>query len=144
PIPFDRKSALQPIPSPAEVLSDLSESVNSASDLEEPRPVVDQTQASSATSRPGLAPQEYSSRRQNLKHLSPDSFKCLIENLEPPKAEAEKWKALKAKKEQEENIAAEVLATAATSEPRVLDPPAPAMPTDIPARARTMSDTQGS
>ena len=147
PIPFDRKSGLQPIPSPAEVLSDLSESVNSASDPEETRPVVEQTQTSSeshATSRPGLARQESSSRRQNLKHLSPDSFKCLIENLEPPTAEAEKWKALKAKKEQEENIAAEVLATAATSEPRVLDPPAPAVPTDIPARARTMSDTQGS
>jgi hypothetical protein len=147
PIPFDRKSTPQPIPSPAEVLSDLSESVNSASDLEDTRRVVDQTHPSSeshAPSRPCLPRQESSSRRQNLKHLSPDSFKCLIENLEPPKAEAEKWKALKAKKEQEENTAAEALANAAASELLVLEPPTPAMPTDIPARARTMSDTQGS
>lgn len=147
PISFDRNSAPQPIPSPPEVLSDLSESVTSASDLEDAGHVVDQPQPEShAASQPGLARQEYSSRRQSVKHLSPDSFKCLIESLEPPTAEAEKWKALKAKKESDENSAAEALANAAASETRVPEPPrsAPAMPTDIPARARTMSDSQGS
>src|SRR5579859_982566 len=146
-ISFDRKPAPQPIPSPPEVLSDLSESVTSASDLEDARHMVDQPQPEShAASRPCLGRQESSSRRQNIKHLSPDSFKCLIESLEPPTAEAEKWKALKAKKEHDENSAAEALANAAASETRVPEPPppAPAMPTDIPARARTMSDTQGS
>jgi len=145
PISFDRKSALQPMPSPPEVLSDLSESVTSASDLEDARHVVDQPQAnpqSHAPSRPCLARQESASRRQNVKHLSPDSFKCLIESLEPPNAEAEKWKALKAKRESEENVGA--LATATAPEAIVPEPPAPAMPTDIPARARTLSDAHSS
>ena len=109
PISFDRKSPPQPIPSPAEELSDLSDSVSSASDLE--GHVVDQPHdsptpnpESHGPARPCLGRRESSSRRQHVKHLSPDSFKSLIESLEPPTAEAEKWKAFKVKRESDESI----------------------------------------
>ena len=149
PISFDRKSPPPPIPSPPEVLSDLSESVNSASEIDvEERHVSDQPHDSTTTrslqshvqTPSGLARRKSSPRRQNVKHLSPDSFKSLIESLEPPTAEAEKWKALKVKKDTEtEN---KPLQPTESVLPR---PPSPAVPTDIPAsRARTMSETHGS
>jgi hypothetical protein len=144
-IPFVPKStAPQPIPSPPEVLSDLSESVNSASDLDDVHHVVDRPHDHEESPGPARPCLESSPRRQSIKHLSPDSFKYLIESLEPPDAEAEKWKALKVQREIDENIAAETLASTTThaSEPA---PPPPAMPTDIPApRSRTLSETQGS
>jgi hypothetical protein len=96
--------------------------------------------------RPSLTRQESSSRRQNVKHLSPDSFKSLIESLEPPDAEAEKWKTLKAKRGEENHfpgiLAPRIAVDARPSEPA---PSAPALPKDIPiSRSRTLSETQES
>ena len=151
PISFDREAASQPIPSPAEELSDLEDSVSSAFDLEdERRHVVDQPHdsptpnpESHGPTRPCLGRRESSSRRQNVKHLSPDSFKSLIESLEPPTAEAEKWKALKTKRESDENILAAALPTQVEETRRIES--TPAMPKDIPVpRSRTVSETQGS
>jgi len=165
PIPFDRKSVPQPIPSPPESVSDVSESCHSASDLEDVgRHGVDQSTPSipeshANSTRPCLARHESSSRRQTVKHLSPDSFKHLIESLEPPAAEAEKWKALKASRESDEHLPSQPEpkleippteirpADISTAEigPTEAAPPAPAMPKDIPgSRSRTMSDVQGS
>ena len=155
PIALDRKSASQPVPPPTEEFSDLSDSVSSAYDLEDERHVVDQPHdsptpnpESHGPTRPCLGRRESSSRRQNVKHLSPDSFKSLIESLEPPTAEAEKWKALKTKRESDENILAAALPTQ-VEETRPADStppiPAPAMPKDIPVpRSRPLSETQGS
>jgi hypothetical protein len=162
PISFDRKSTPQPIPSPPESVSDVSESGHSPSDLEDVgRHGVDQStpESHAQTTRPCLARQESSSRRQTVKHLSPDSFKHLIESLEPPSADAEKWKALKASRESDEHLPsefepklepppAEICPTdipVAETGPTESAPPAPAMPKDIPgSRARTLSDAQGS
>ena len=157
PIPFDQKSPPQPIPSPVDDLSNLSESVSSASDLEDERGhVVDESHDSTSPNpeshgptRPFLGRRQSSSRRHNVKHLSPDSFKNLIESLEPPTTEAEKWKALKSKRnsESKEDIHPATLPTQVTTEtaPTEYTPPALAMPKDIPVpRSRPMSDAQGS
>jgi len=157
PIPFDSKSPPeQQALSPAEVLSDLSSSVGSASDLEDDhRHAADQSHdltpndESHASPRPCLGRRESSSRRQNVKHLSPESFKSLIESLEPQSAAAEKWKTLKRGEASEEQPAP--VKEPAAQEPAVQEPavppasppvPKPAVPTDIPVmRARTLSDT---
>lgn len=165
PISFDRKPTPQPVLSPPESLSDVSESGHSASDLEDVgRHGVDHSTPSVPESHapntlPCLARQESSSRRQTVKHLSPDSFKHLIESLEPPSADAEKWKALKASRESDEHLPsesepkreirpAEIRPTdipPTETSPTESEPPAPAMPKDIPvSRSRTMSDAQGS
>jgi Protein of unknown function (DUF3295) len=112
--------------------------------------VVDQPHDSSnlESHAPNMAQRESSSRKQNVKHLSPDSFKNLIESLEPSASEAEKWKALKAKRETEDTILSESSVPAAPApenQPSEQAPPTPALPKDIPVpRSRTMSDAHGS
>jgi Protein of unknown function (DUF3295)/Fungal protein of unknown function (DUF1752) len=69
-------------------------------------------------------------RRLAVKHLSPDSFKCLVESLEPANREAEKWKAMKASRAQ----------TSQSVVPVTTPKQIPSMPTDIPTRPRTVSD----
>jgi len=153
PIAFGSKSPEEHAGSPAEVFSDFSSSVGSASDLEDDHrhaagqshdlittPANDE---SHAVPQPCFGRRESSSRRQTVKHLSPESFKSLIESLEPPTAAAEKWKALKKAETAEEH-------SPPIKEPAVKEPPAPpaappapkpAVPTDIPVmRARTLSD----
>lgn len=156
PLSFNKTSTSQPISSPVEELSDFSASVSSASDLEdERRHVVDQPHdsptpnpESHGPTQPCLGRRESSSRRQTVKHLSPDSFKSLIESLEPPTTEAEKWKALKTKRESDENILAAALpAQVEETHPIGSTRPvsAPAMPKDIPVpRSHTLSEPQGS
>jgi len=148
-IPFGSKSPEEHAGSPAEVFSDLSSSIGSASDLED---AADQSHDLTATPtndeshaapQPCLGRRESSSRRHTVKHLSPESFKSLIESLEPPNAAAEKWKALKKAEAGEEQ-------PTPVKQPAVQEPPArpaappaakPAVPTDIPVmRARTVSD----
>lgn len=158
PIPFDPKSPSHPqTGSPAEVLSELSSSVGSASDLDDdrqhasdqPHDMAPANNESHAPPRPCLGRRESSSRRQNVKQLSPESFKNLIESLEPPTAAAEKWKALK-KNElpiEEEHLPVNQEPAAQEDPVPSAAPPAPkpAVPTDIPVmRARTMSDAHGS
>ena len=155
PINFERKPPSQPIPSPPEAVSDLSESVTSASDLGDERHVVDHPHDTTYPSNLGshaLTPSsparpDSSPRRPNVKHLSPDSFKSLIESLEPPSAEAEKWKALKARRDSGEPTVADAINSLHRSadEPRDSTIQTPAIPTDIPnTRPRTASEIHGS
>lgn len=146
----DQKPSPQPIHSPPEVLSDLSGSVSSTSDSDcEHRHVVDQPHDCNNPESHGPTPPclESPSRRQNVKHLSPDSFKSLIESLEPPDAEAEKWKVLKSKRENEENHSSGTLAPQMMTDIRFVEPipSTPTLPKDIPfSRSYTMSETHES
>lgn len=157
PISFDRKSAQEPqLSSSLEASSDLSESVESVSDAADSNHMLEKTSEVDACSetnlksRPTLTRKDSSSsysRRQPVKHLSPDSFKSLISSLEPSTTEAEKWKALKAKRDSAESIINETTQPAKSlpEQPKSTAPPAPAVPTDIPnSRSRALSETQSS
>jgi len=145
PVSFDQKSTTL-LPSPSVAASDRSESVDPASTQGH---VVDHDITSAvsdteshANAQPSFTRRESSSRRPSVKHFSTDSFKSLIESLEPPTAELEKWKAQKATNRRDSDHSVE-----ATKQVQPVEIPvaAPAVPTDIPQpRSRLMSESHGS